>query len=81
MEINKQQLHQFVMNLQQTEQQYFNNSNNDNNKLINPKLNKLQDKKIKLINKLKYEVTSLIRLIDEIETEIKTPSKIKVVGV
>jgi len=81
MEINKQQLTQFVMNLQQTEQQYFSNSNNNNDKIINPKLNKLQDKKMKLINKLKYDITSLIRLIDEIENEIKTPTKIKVIGV
>ena len=81
MEINKQQLTQFVMNLQQTEQQYFSNSNNNNDKIINTKLNKLQDKKMKLINKLKYDITSLIRLIDEIENEIKTPTKIKVVGV
>jgi len=80
MEINKQQLTQFVMNLQQTEQQYFSNSNN-NDKIVNTKLNKLQDKKMKLINKLKYDITSLIRLIDEIENEIKTPTKIKVVGV
>jgi hypothetical protein len=83
MEINKSQLEQFARTLQQTEMQYFNNqsSQSSQSKIINPKLNKLNEKKIKLINKLKYDVTSLVRLIEEIEQETNNPSKVKVVGV
>lgn len=84
MEINKSQLEQFIRTLQQTENQYFNNqtqTQNQNQKIINPKLNRLIDRKIKLINKLKYDTTSLVRLIEEIESEIKSPSKVKAVGI
>jgi hypothetical protein len=83
MEINKSQLEQFARTLQQTEMQYFNNqsSQSSQSKIINPKLNKLNEKKIKLINKLKYDVTALVRLIEEIEQEKNNPSKVKVVGV
>ena len=83
MEINKSQLEQFARTLQQTEMQYFNNqsSQSSQSKIINPKLNKLNEKKIKLINKLKYDVTALARLIEEIEQETNNPSKVKAVGV
>jgi len=83
MEINKSQLEQFVRTLQMTENQHFNQSQNQsqNGKIINPKINKLVDRKIKLINKLKYDVSSLIRLMEEIEQETTNPSKVKVVGV
>ena len=83
MEINKSQLEQFARTLQQTEMQYFNNqsSHSSQSKIINPKLNKLNEKKIKLINKLKYDVTALARLIEEIEQETNNPSKVKAVGV
>ena len=83
MEINKSHLEQFARTLQQTEMQYFNNqsSQSSQSKIINPKLNKLNEKKIKLINKLKYDVTALARLIEEIEQETNNPSKVKAVGV
>ncbi len=81
--MDKCQLEQFVRTLQQTETQYFNSQNqvSQNQKIINPKVNKLNDKKIKLINKLKYDVTTLIRTIDEIEQETKNPSKVRAVGI
>jgi len=83
MEINKSQLEQFVRNLQQSENQYFNssNSNKSSSKITNPKLTRLNEKKIKMVNKLKYQVMEFIRLLDEIDEETKTPSKIKAVGI
>jgi hypothetical protein len=44
-------------------------------------LEKLDTKKIKLLNKLKYDVMALVNLLDEIENEKTNPSKVKVVGV
>lgn len=83
MDISKPQLEQFVRTLQQTENSYFNSSGSTSSKnsIVNPKLDKLNTKKIKLLNKLKYDVMGLISLIDEIENEIKNPSKVRVVGV
>lgn len=84
MEISITQLEQFVRTLQQTENSYFNSSGSNTsskNSIVNPKLDKLNTKKIKLLNKLKYDVMGLISLIDEIENEIKNPSKVRVVGV
>lgn len=84
MDISKPQLEQFVRTLQQTENSYFNSSGSNTsskNSIVNPKLDKLNTKKIKLLNKLKYDVMGLISLIDEIENEIKNPSKVRVVGV
>lgn len=84
MEISTTQLEQFVRTLQQTENSYFNSSGSNTsskNSIVNPKLDKLNTKKIKLLNKLKYDVMGLISLIDEIENEIKNPSKVRVVGV
>jgi len=80
MEINKSQLEQFVRNLQQSENQYF-NSSQSSSKITNPKLTRLNEKKIKMVNKLKYQVMEFIRLLDEIDEETKTPSKIKAVGI
>jgi hypothetical protein len=84
MDISKPQLEQFVRTLQQTENTYFNSSGSNTsskNSIVNPKLDKLNNKKIKLLNKLKFDVMGLIALIDEIENETKNPSKVKVVGV
>lgn len=81
MELNKSQLEQFVRTLQQVENQFFNDTSSRSGKIINPKLVRLNDKKIKMTNKLKYDVMSLIRLLDEIEEETKNPTKAKVVGV
>ena len=84
MEIQKPQLEQFVRTLQNYENTYFNSSGSNTsskNSVVNPKLDKLNTKKIKLLNKLKYDVMGLISLIDEIENEIKNPSKVRVVGV
>jgi len=81
MELNKSQLEQFVRTLQQVETQFFNDTSSRSGKIINPKLVRLNDKKIKMTNKLKYDVMSLIRLLDEIEEETKNPTKAKVVGI
>lgn len=84
MELNKSQLEQFVRTLQQVENQFFNNgssSQTGSGKVINPKLTRLNDRKIKMTNKLKYDVMAFIRLLDEIEEETKNPSKAKAVGI
>jgi hypothetical protein len=80
MELNKSQLEQFVRTLQQVEHQFFSNTT-QSEKVINPKLTRLNDKKIKITNKLKYDLMSLIRLLDEIEEEKKNPTKIKITGI
>ena len=79
MDISKPQLEQFVRTLQQNENTYF--SGSSKNSIVNPKLDKLNNKKIKLLNKLKYDVMGLIVLIDEIENETNNPSKVRVVGI
>lgn len=84
MELNKSHMEQFVRTLQQVENQFFNNSSSSGSvsgKVINPKLTRLNDRKIKMTNKLKYDVMAFIRLLDEIEEETKNPSKAKAVGV
>jgi hypothetical protein len=88
MELNKSQMEQFVRTLQQVENQFFNNGSasstssvSGSGKVINPKLTRLNDRKIKMTNKLKYDVMAFIRLLDEIEEETKNPSKAKAVGI
>lgn len=85
MELNKSQMEQFVRTLQQVENQFFNNGSSSTSsgsgKVINPKLTRLNDRKIKMTNKLKYDVMAFIRLLDEIEEETKNPSKAKAVGI
>jgi hypothetical protein len=81
--LSKSQLDQFMRTLQMAENAHFNSTNKppSKNQLINPKLEKLDTKKIKLLNKLKYDVMALVNLLDEIENEKTNPSKVKVVGV
>jgi hypothetical protein len=84
MELNKSHMEQFVRTLQQVENQFFSNgatTQTGSGKIINPKLTRLNDKKIKMSNKLKYDVMAFIRLLEEIDEETKAPSKAKVVGV
>jgi hypothetical protein len=83
MDLSKSQLEQFMRTLQMAENNRFNSTNKtpSKNQLINPKLDKLDTKKIKLLNKLKYDVMTLVNLLDEIENEKTNPSKVKVVGV
>jgi hypothetical protein len=52
----------------------------DNKHLNDPKLEKLKERKTKLISQLKYNATALKSLLDNIEYQIKNP-KIKIVGV
>lgn len=78
--INEVYLDRLINDLHQEENQLF-NTQNKNGKLQMPKVEKLTNKKIKLINQMKYNASTLKNVLNELENEIKNPTKVKAVGI
>lgn len=78
--INQVYLERLINDLHQTENQLF-NTQTSIGKIQMPKVEKLNDRKMKLINQMKYTASTLKRVMDDLENEIKNPTKVKAVGI
>lgn len=78
--INQVYLERLINDLHQEENQLF-NTQTKIGKIQMPKVEKLNDRKMKLINQMKYTASTLKRVIDDLENEIKNPTKVKAVGI
>lgn len=78
--INQVYLERLINDLHQEENQLF-NTQTKIGKIQMPKVEKLNDRKVKLINQLKYTASTLKRVMDDLENEIKNPTKVKAVGI
>jgi hypothetical protein len=78
--INESYLDRLINDLHQEENKLF-TSQTQIGKIQMPKVEKLNDRKVKLISQLKYNANNLKRVLTELETEIKNPTKVKAVGI
>lgn len=71
-QINEAYLDRLILDLHHAENTLF-NSQNQNSKLQFPKIEKLNDRKVKLISQLKYNACNLKKILTDIENELKSP--------